>query len=112
MGDNFLADLHRAITHGKVEVWVSVREAVLVFDPFEDTHPTSYYVESFQDIFNVVWEDLKKYIEYDEWEMTLILEEIIVDGVEYWKTEKSKEEIWQIMKNGKKVELKFGWFYA
>ncbi len=26
--------------------------------------------------------------------------------------QKNEEEIWEIMKNGKKAELKFGWFYS
>ncbi len=112
MGDNFLADLHHAVTHRKVEVWVSVREDVSFFDPNEDTHPTTYYIESYQDIIDVILEDLKRHIDYDEWEATLVTEEIVVDGVEYFNTELDTDEIWQIMKNGKKVELKFGWYYA
>jgi len=142
MGDNFLADLHRAVTHGKVEVWVSVRDA-------EEKHPTTYYIGSYDDIFDVVREDLQKYIDYDWVEKHFVLEEIIVDGEEIdlelvdaygvfkqvyarklkeYSSErvaheealkernriiqKNEEGIWEKMKNGKKVELKFGWFYS
>jgi len=113
MKENFLADLHSAVTHGKVEVWVSVREDVSFFDPNEDTHPTTYYISTYQDIVDVIWKDLKRYIDYDEWEVTLAPEEIWVDGIEYFEsTELSTEEIWEIMKNGKKIELMFGWYYA
>jgi len=142
MEDNFLADLHRAITHGKVEVWVSVRDV-------EERYPTSYHIESYQDIFDVVREDLQtRYIDYDWVEKHFVLEEIIVDGEEidlelvdayeifkevYARKlkeysgmaaheealkernriiQKNEEEIWQKMKNGKRVELKFGWFYS
>jgi len=74
--DNFLADLHRAITHGKVEVWVSVRDV-------EEEYPTSYYIGSYDDIFDVVREDLQThYIDYDWVEKHFVLEEIIVDGEE------------------------------
>ncbi|RLC77565.1 MAG: hypothetical protein DRI61_11305 [Chloroflexi bacterium] len=113
MGDNFLADLHRAVTRGKVEVWVSVREDVSFFDPNEDTHPTTYYISTYQDIVDVIWKDLKRYIGYDEWEATLVTEEIWVDGAEYFESTKlSTEEIWEVMKKGRKVEIKFGWFYS
>ncbi len=143
MEDNFLADLHRAVTHGKVEVWVSVRDV-------EEEYPTSYYVGSYDDIFDVVREDLQtRYIDYDWVEKHFVLEEIVVDGEEIdlelvdaygifkqvyarklkeYSSEavaheealkernmiiqKNEEEIWNKMKNGKKVELKFGWFYA
>ena len=142
MEDNFLADLRRAITHGKVEVWVSVRDV-------EERYPTSYHIESYQDIFDVVREDLQKYIDYDWVEKHFVLEEIIVDREEidlglvdaygifkqvYARKlkeypservaheealkernmiiQKNEEEIWEKMKNGKKVELEFGWYYA
>ena len=140
--DNFLADLHRAITHGKVEVWASVRDV-------EEEYPTSYYIGSYDDIFDVVREDLEKYIDYDWVEKNFVLEAIVVDGEdidlelvdaygvfkqvyarklkEYSSEDvareealkernriiqKNEEEILEKMKNGKKVELKFGWFYS
>jgi len=75
MEDDFLLTFHRAITHGKVEVWVSVRDV-------EEKYPTSYYIRSCDDIFDVVLEHLEKYIHYKRFERRLVLEKIVIDDEE------------------------------